>query len=303
MIRRVVRLVSGGIVVVAGSYWLLRYLRPRHSPQAFGGAVALIADADSVLGQAYAVALARRGARLALAGRNVDRLEALRLQVDPYAAGVLLINADWCDEAGRTAIIAQTLARYHQLGLLVMEMDAALPGGLLETVSTAAAGSALANAMALTQAALPAMQRRRTGVIVYTLPIAGWLAAPGLTLHSAAVYGIIGFATALRRELSDEGIAVVTVAAGPWSHETVPGALSRWLRHLAVAGVSPETVVESTLNGLLNGELDIFTGGTLYRILAWIERHLPWLNAAAWRALNSPEWLAAARTIGQSGQQ
>src|SRR6516165_4590787 len=76
--KRILRWMVGGTLGIAGSYWLLRYLRPRHSALAFDGAVALIADATSPIGQALTMALAKRGARLALSGPDADTLDSLR---------------------------------------------------------------------------------------------------------------------------------------------------------------------------------------------------------------------------------
>src|SRR5690606_15660729 len=82
-----------------GVYWLARYLRPQHSALILTDKVVLITGVSTGIGRALAFAFARRGARVALIARNEERLEAVRREIEPYSAEVLVVPADLTDEA------------------------------------------------------------------------------------------------------------------------------------------------------------------------------------------------------------
>ena len=291
MMRRVIRTITFGLIsstaVAAGAYWLNRYLRPRHSPLELNGAVAVIAEADSPLGQALARALAQRGLRLALAGRDPDILLGLRLAVDPYAADVLTITADYRTDVGRATIIDTVVKHYQQIGLLIMGVG---------HITNALQGE-LPSAIALTRRALPMMRAHNSGAIIYMMSLAGQLAMPGLSDYAAATHGLSGFAAAVRHELAGTRVTVSTVVAGWQQDATTPEMAQRWLARMNWPLVTADDIAAAMIGGLLNRQDEIFVGSVVDRVLAWVGRHLPLLLAMYWRAVNSPEWLAVARDL------
>ncbi len=293
--KRAVGYLLAGAAGIAGSYWLLRYLRPRHSALAFEDAVAVIPDATSPIGQALATALAQRGARLALAGIDPEALDTLRQAVDPYAGDVLTITADSSTAAGRETLIASVLAHYQRIDLLLVELNQTTGGPFdaLDELAILDATAQLSGVLALTRQALSSMRTCAAGVIVYVAPIAGRVAMPGLGPTGAAAHGLTGFADGLRRELFGTGVQVVTALVG-WS-QNGRAASRRLERRARLPLLDPSEIAEALLTGLLNSQREIVIGGTLPRALVVVERYAPLLTTLYWRAFNSPLWLAAAR--------
>lgn len=295
--KRILSWLVGGAVGVAGSYWLLRYLRPRHSALAFDGAVGLIADATSPIGQALAMALAKRGARVALAGSESDTLTMLRQVVDPYAADVITIAADLFNKAERETLVETVLAHYKSIDLLIIELDG-ISGGPFDVMDDdviTEATARLSGVLSLTRRVLSLMRTRGVGTIVYVMPLAGRVAIPGLGLAGAAAHGLTGFSDALRRESFGTGVQIVTAFMGLVHAAEPANPIQRWAEDVQLAIRDPSEIAEQLLDGLLNGQDEVVLGGNPHRTLVAAERYAPFLVTLYWRVFNSPRWLAAAR--------
>ena len=65
-----------------------------------------------------------------------------------------------------------------------------------------------------TQAALPAMLARRSGVIINVASVVGFRASPYSAVYSATKHAVVGLSHALRGELSGTGVKVCVVYPG-----------------------------------------------------------------------------------------
>ncbi|MCS6871752.1 MAG: SDR family NAD(P)-dependent oxidoreductase, partial [Anaerolineae bacterium] len=118
MLRRLRWFLLGSAASVA-IYWLIRFLRPEHSPLVLNRAVVIITGASSGIGRAYALAFARRGARVVLAARRAALLEEVRAEIATYAADVLCVPTDVNDDAQLEHLVKTTLERYGRIDILV----------------------------------------------------------------------------------------------------------------------------------------------------------------------------------------
>ena len=181
------------------------------------GRVALVTGASSGIGEATAVALAQAGARVAIAARRRDRLEALASRLRAMDAEVLVLEADLLDEHIAQRIVADTERHFGKLDILVNNAGVMY----LEPVIEADLGRwrrmlelNVLSLIASTQAALGGMRARRDGHIVNISSTAGRIANPNAAAYSATKFGVGAFSEALRREVHAHNIRVSIIEPG-----------------------------------------------------------------------------------------
>ncbi|WP_445146389.1 SDR family NAD(P)-dependent oxidoreductase [Dyella sp. Tek66A03] len=200
------------------------------------GRVALVTGASSGIGEATALALAEAGARVAIAARRRDRLEALAATLEALGAEPTVLVADLSSEAEAQRVVAETEARYGRLDILVNNAGVMY----LEPVVDADLGRwrrmlelNVLSLIASTQAALPGMRSRRDGHIVNISSTAGRVANPNAAGYAATKFGVVAFSEALRREVYQHNIRVTVIE---------PGAVATELReHIGHAEVQAAT--------------------------------------------------------------
>ncbi len=85
------------------------------------GKVVIVTGASSGIGEATARQLAREGAKVVLAARRVDRLEALAQEIAAMGTGAetLVVQADLSKLEDIQSLINQTLERFGRIDVLV----------------------------------------------------------------------------------------------------------------------------------------------------------------------------------------
>lgn len=178
--------------------------------------VVLVTGGSAGIGRVTARRLVRGGARVAICGRDQDRLDAALAEL-PGAWG---IRCDVTDPADRELLVNAVVERFGRIDALVnnagqgrVDKLAALSGeqvrSLVEVNFTAVAE--------MTRLVLP-LFGNRGGDVVMMSSIGAWAPIPPLSLYSATKAGVLGLAVGLRREVP-RGVRVHAVCPGPISTE------------------------------------------------------------------------------------
>ncbi|HEU5368007.1 MAG TPA: SDR family oxidoreductase [Ktedonobacterales bacterium] len=183
--------------------------------QPLAGEIAIVTGASSGIGAATARELARSGARVVLAARRVDELEAQAQAIRTAGGEAVAIPTDVSDPAQLTRLVEQTIERFGRVDILVNNAGFGSGKPLAETAPegiTQMVNVNLLSAMLLSRAVLPGMLARRHGAIISVASVAGHIAiAP---LYSGTKFGLRGFMLSLRRELLGSGVSVSVVSPG-----------------------------------------------------------------------------------------
>ena len=185
--------------------------------QPLEGRVALVTGASSGFGEAIALSLAGAGAKVALAARREERLNALAERLRAQGGEALVLVADLAREDEAQRIVRETEARFGRLDILVNNAGVMY----LEPVAEADLGRwrhmvelNLIGLIAASQAALPGMRQRKDGHIVNISSTAGRTAGPGSAGYAATKFGVVGFSEALRKELIKDRVRVTVIEPG-----------------------------------------------------------------------------------------
>jgi NADP-dependent 3-hydroxy acid dehydrogenase YdfG len=248
--------------------------------QPLAGEVAIVTGASSGIGAATARELARQGARVVLAARRVDELEAQARAIAAAGGEAVAIATDVTDAAQVTRLVEQTIERFGRVDILVNNAGFGSGTPLAETepaVITQMVNVNLLSAMLLTRAVLPDMLARRHGAIIAVASVAGHIAIS--PLYSGTKYGLRGFMLSLRREVMGSGVSVSVMSPGfihsnpDDGRDGLPGpeiiarAIARLARHPRREVVKPT----------------FFRVPFFYHFAIWMERLAPWLVDAATR--------------------
>lgn len=220
----------------------------------FRGTVAVITGASSGIGAAIAIALAREGARLLLAGRSVEKLELVAERARDLSPGVETFAADLADDERVHDLAARAVGAFGGVDVLVHSLGL-FAGGPIETspvedldrqyrINTRAP-------YVLTQALLPSLLARQ-GQVVFVNSGAGINPARGQWgAYAASKHALRALADSLRDEVNKRGVRVISVYPGrtatPMQEEVhrfegKPYAPERFLQ--------PQDVASAVLNAL-----------------------------------------------------
>jgi len=176
----------------------------RHDP-------VLITGCSSGIGAATAAALARSGHTVYATARDIETLAELE------ALGCQLLTLDVTSEESMVAAVKAVEAEHGQVGTLINNAGYGEYGPIEETDLVRVRAMFETNVFGLarlTQLALPAMRRARTGRIVNIGSMGGRLTFPVGGFYHATKYAVEAISDALRVEVKPFGIDVILVEPG-----------------------------------------------------------------------------------------
>lgn len=258
------------------------------SDNPFRGRQVVLTGTASGIGRALALALARRGARLAISDVNMAGLE------DTAAAARALgatVRTDRLDVAERTAFeaYAADLLAAGPVDLIVNNAGVALLGDIAEVSYQDMdwlMGINFWGVVHGTKAFLPAMLARGQGGIVNISSLFGLIGMTGNGPYCAAKFAVRGFTETLRQEVAPKGLYVgcvhpggikTAIAASARVGQLPKGVASR--EEVAklfdqVAHTTPERAAEIILTGIARRNPRILIGKDA-KFLSGVQRLFP----------------------------
>jgi 3-oxoacyl-[acyl-carrier protein] reductase len=178
------------------------------------GMTALVTGASGGIGSAICQALAAQGARLAISGSNVDKLEAFRASLggDHVAA-----PCDLGDKDSVEALVPAALEKLGQIDILVNNAGVTRDN-LTMRMKDEEWGDVirinLEAAFRLMRAATKPMMKARFGRIITITSVVGTTGNPGQANYAASKGGLTAMTKAIAQELASRNVTANCVAPG-----------------------------------------------------------------------------------------
>lgn len=206
-----------------------------------------LVGASSGIGAALAGELARRGARVALSARSVDKLRALGID------GALLLPCDATDTADLAAARASLLAAWRGVDLVIYLAGDYVPMRAADFDLGVAEKVVRVNfngAMRLAATVLPDLPVG--GGIAFVASVAGYRGLPRALAYGPGKAALIHFAECLHLDLAPQGIGVWVVNPG-----FVATQLTARNDFAMPALLTPEAAALATVDGFRTGNFEI----------------------------------------------
>jgi NAD(P)-dependent dehydrogenase (short-subunit alcohol dehydrogenase family) len=178
----------------------------------------LITGGTMGIGAAAAIALAEKGANVALVARKIEgeAKETCR-KIENLGRKCVLISADLAVAAEAARCVKETVDQLGPVDVLIHSAGGPVPGSILEIrpVDWHNAFNVHVHAIFyLCQAVIPMMQKKKEGAIILVGSAAGKRGCPGNTCYQIVKGTLPQFARALARDYSADNIRINVVAPG-----------------------------------------------------------------------------------------
>jgi NADP-dependent 3-hydroxy acid dehydrogenase YdfG len=182
------------------------------------GTVALVTGASSGIGEATALALAGRGASVAIAARRKDRLDELAQRIDGLALEADVTQRQQAEEA-----VGRTVAELGRLDILVNNAGVMLLGPVVDAPLEEweqMLSVNLAGLLYCAHAALPHLLRaaedgsRAVADLVNISSVAGRVSRLGSGVYNLTKHGVGAFSESLRQEVTSRHVRVSLIEPG-----------------------------------------------------------------------------------------
>jgi short-subunit dehydrogenase len=248
----------------------------------------LITGASSGIGEGLALQLAQAGAKLTLAARRREQLEAVARKVAAQGGAVPIVApCDVARDGDVEQVLAESVRRWGKLDVVFANAGFGVVGGFKKLSVGDYRRQFETNVFGVLRtiyAALPELEKSR-GNLAITGSVSGWVSPPGASPYCMSKFAVRALANSITPELRRVGVKLTLISPG-FVVSNIRRVDNRGTVHPDAADPVPawiqmptEKAVRQILHAVARGKKEqiiTFHG----RLFIAFERFLPWLNRA-----------------------
>ncbi len=181
------------------------------------GQVVAITGASSGIGEATALLLAERGARVVLGARRVDRLDDAARRIRERGGQAVACETDVSRREDLERLVAAAVGEFGRLDVLVSNAGISKVGPMSDLDVDGWSAMIDVNLRGVLHgiaAALPVFRRQRRGHFVTTVSTAGLKIVPTMAVYAATKNAVRTVMEGLRQESTDGVIRTTSISPG-----------------------------------------------------------------------------------------
>ncbi|PCF97615.1 SDR family oxidoreductase [Vreelandella nigrificans] len=211
--------------------------------------VIVITGASSGLGEAAARHLAERGASVVLGARRQERIEALAKELTTAGHKAMAISVDVTDKTQVKQLVDTAVETFGRIDVLVNNAGV-MPLSRIDSLKIDEWDQMIdvniKGVLYGIAAALPHMQKQKSGHIINTASVAGHLIFPASSVYSATKFAVRALTEGLRQEVKPYNIRTTILSPGAvktelLDHISEPDVQSANQDYVGQVGIPPES--------------------------------------------------------------
>ena len=181
------------------------------------GKIVVITGASSGLGEATARHLSEHGAVVVLGARRIDRIRALAKALAGREGKAIAVQVDVTQSEQVKQLVDAAVERYERIDVLINNAGL-MPHSPLERLKVAdwdrMIDVNIKGVLYGIAAALPYMQRQKSGHIINVSSVAGHKVRPGSAVYAATKHAVLALSEGLRQEVKPYHIRTTVISPG-----------------------------------------------------------------------------------------
>jgi NAD(P)-dependent dehydrogenase (short-subunit alcohol dehydrogenase family) len=181
----------------------------------FQNKVVLVTGGTSGIGRATALAFAKAGAKVVLAGRREKEGASVVAEIKAAGGEARFVRADVANESEVKSLVDQTLAAFGRLDIAFNNAGVELIAPLTDATEAdyrRVFDTNVWSVLTSLKYEVPAMLKNGGGSIINTSSVAGHLGFPGASIYAASKHAVEGITKTAALEFAKQGIRVNAVA-------------------------------------------------------------------------------------------
>lgn len=181
------------------------------------GRVAVITGGNRGIGRATAIAMAGAGAKIAIAGRNQEKLSETLAILRQMGADAEAFTCDVREEAQVKKLAADVMARFGAVHILMNNAGTAIRKNVIDFTFEewrSLTDTNITGVWLCSKYFVPHMKGRGYGRIINLTSIMAHVTSTGRGVYSATKHAVAGLTKALALELVDDKITCVAISPG-----------------------------------------------------------------------------------------